>query len=79
MPSYWITHPDGSAFISAFSPEGVGQVLLIAERWPADRYLIREHRPRDLAMAGGDRPWGYALKDVAGDVLVQPSAEPHPA
>jgi hypothetical protein len=37
MPSYWITHPVEQCFISALSPEGVGQLLPIAERWPAGR------------------------------------------
>jgi hypothetical protein len=74
MLSYWITHPTESAFISAFSPEGVGQFLMVAEGWPAGRYVIREQRPGERA-AGGGPAWGYAHKDVGGDVRIEPVAE----
>jgi hypothetical protein len=76
VPTYWINHPAELAFISAFSPEGVGQSLMVAERWPAGRYVIREHRPGELAAAGGGPAWGYAHKDVSRDVRIEPVDEP---
>jgi hypothetical protein len=77
MVSYWITHPTESAFISAFSPEGVGQFLMVAGDWPAGRYVIREHRPGALAATGGDLAWGYAHKDISRDVRIEPADEAH--
>ena len=44
VPSYWITHPAECGFIAAFSPEDLGQVLIVAEDWPTGCYVIREHR-----------------------------------
>jgi hypothetical protein len=76
VPTYWIAHPTESAFISAFSPEGVGQVLLISRRWPTGRYLIREYRRGASPTADADRAWGYAVKESGGDVLLEPSDEP---
>jgi hypothetical protein len=73
MLSYWITHPTASAFISAFSPEDVGQFLMVAESWPAGHYVIRAHRPEDLATPGGDPTWGYAVKDTSSNVRIEPS------
>ncbi len=72
MPTYWITHPTDSAFISAHSPEGVGQLLRVADRWAAGRYLIREHVPGGSPAAGDDRPWGCAIKDRVGSVWIEP-------
>jgi hypothetical protein len=72
VTSYWIAHPTDSAFISAHSPEGVGQLLMVAERWAAGRYDIREHRASGLPPAGDDPVWGYAIKDEAGNVLIEP-------
>jgi hypothetical protein len=76
VPSYWITHPTQSAFISAFSPEGVGQFLMISGRWPAGRYIIRMHGYGLSSSEVGDPAWGYAIKRSNGDVLVEPSEEP---
>jgi hypothetical protein len=75
VPSYWIAHPTESSFISALSPEGVGHSLMISRCWPAGRYLIREHRHGVSPMADGDRAWGFAIKDISGDVLLEPSDE----
>src|SRR5262249_18915004 len=58
VPTYWIAHPTESAFISAFTPEGVGEFLMISRRWPAGRYVVREHRPGAAPPAVGDRVWG---------------------
>ena len=71
VPTYWINHPTDEAFISAFSPEGVAQVLMVAERWTAGRYLVREHHHTGTP----DRPWGYVVKDVGGDVWIEKLAE----
>jgi hypothetical protein len=71
MPSYWITHPIEQCFISALSPEGVGQLLLIAERWPAGRYVIREHRHAESPAGHQDRRWGHAEKDGDGSVRIE--------
>jgi hypothetical protein len=76
MPSYWILHPTESSFIAALSPEGVGQLLMISRRWPAGRYLIREHWHAAPPTAGGDHVWGFAAKDMSGDVRLEPSDEP---
>jgi hypothetical protein len=38
VPSYWIAHPAETAFISALTPEGIGQLLRMAEGWPIGRY-----------------------------------------
>jgi hypothetical protein len=76
MPAYWILHPTESAFIAALSPEGVGEFLMISLRWPAGRYLIREYRHGAPPTAGGDRVWGFATKDISGDVRLEPSDEP---
>jgi hypothetical protein len=73
VPSYWIAHPTATAFISALYPDGVGQMLTIAEDWPVGRYLIREHHPGDSPTAGDDRPWGRAIKDGAGQVRIEPA------
>lgn len=71
MASYWIAHPAATAFISALTPEGIGQLLRIAEGWPVGRYLIRRHRP-DASPAGpGDRPWGHAVKEGDGEVRIE--------
>ncbi len=72
MPTYWIAYPTNSAFISAHSPEGVGQLLMVADRWAAGRYLIREHLPGGAPAAGDDHPWGYAIKDGVGNVWIEP-------
>jgi hypothetical protein len=77
VPSYWIAHPSQSAFISAFSPEGVGQFLMISGRWPAGRYIIRMHRHGRSSSEAGDPAWGYAIKSGNGDVLVECSDESH--
>ena len=63
MPSYWIAHPDETAFISALSPEGVGHSLMTAEGWPVGRYLLRVHWHGISPTVPDDRPWGYAVKD----------------
>jgi hypothetical protein len=70
MPSYWITHPVEQCFISALSPEGVGQLLRIAERWPAGRYVIREHWHAESPAGLKDRRWGHAEKDDDGRVRI---------
>jgi hypothetical protein len=73
MPSYWITHPVEQCFISALSPEGIGQLLLIAERWPAGRYVIWEHRHAESPAGLEDRRWGHAVKDGDGRVRIETS------
>ena len=73
MPSYWIAHPIERCFISALSPEGVGELLLISERWPAGRYVIREHRHAAPSAGQSDRRWGHAEKDDDGSVRIEPS------
>lgn len=78
MSSYWIEHPAETAFISALSPEGIGQLLRIAEGWPIGRYLIRRHRP-GVSPAGPDhRPWGHAVKEGDGEVRIEAVDEPAP-
>jgi hypothetical protein len=72
VPSFWIAHPTATAFISALDQDGVGQLLTIAEDWPAGRYVIREHHHGGSPTAGNDRPWGCAIKDGAGDVRIEP-------
>jgi hypothetical protein len=72
VPTYWIAHPTDSAFISAHSPEGVGELLRIADRWAAGRYAIREHLPGGSLPAGDGHPWGYAIKDTVGNVRIEP-------
>jgi hypothetical protein len=76
MPSYWIAHPDETAFISALSPEGVGHSLMTAEGWPVGRYLIRVHWHGISPTVPDDRPWGYAVKDRDGEVRIEPVHEP---
>jgi hypothetical protein len=68
VPSYWIAHPTESSFISALSPEGVSQFLMISRRWPAGRNLIREHHHGASPTSDGDRAWGVAMKDISGGV-----------
>src|SRR5262249_43384054 len=76
--SYWIAHPAETAFISALTPEGIGQLLRIAEGWPIGRYLIRRHR-HDGSPAGPDhRPWGHAIKKGDGEVRIEPVDGPAP-
>ena len=75
-PSYWIAHPTATAFISALDPDGVGQMLTIAEDWPVGRYVIREHHPGGSPTAGDDRIWGCATKDGAGHIRIEPAASP---
>jgi hypothetical protein len=72
VPSYWIAHPTATAFISALYPAGVGQMLSIAEDWPAGRYVVREHHPNGFPTAGDDRPLGCAIKDQAGHIRIAP-------
>src|SRR5215470_12765185 len=75
VSSYWIAHPVQTAFISALSPEGIGQLLGIAEGWPIGRYLIRRHR-HGVAPTGPDhRPWGHAVKERDGEVRIEPADE----
>jgi hypothetical protein len=75
VSSYWIAHPVQTAFISALSPEGIGQLLRIAEGWPIGRYLIRRHR-HGVSPAGPDhRPWGHAVKERDGEVRIEPVDE----
>jgi hypothetical protein len=75
VPSYWIAHPTDMAFISALSPEGVGQLLIMAERWPIGRYLIgKHHHGRSPAGPEEDQLWGYAIKDGEGRVWIETSS-----
>jgi hypothetical protein len=76
VTSYWISHPNQCAFISAFSPEAVGQFLMISGRWPAGHYTIRTHGHARSSSEAGDPPWGYAIKGGNGDVLVECGDEP---
>jgi hypothetical protein len=71
VPGYWIAHPTESSFISALSQEGVGQFLMISRHWPAGRYVIREHRHGVSITADGDRAWGFAMKAISGNVLLE--------
>ena len=73
--SYWIAHPTEWGFISAFSPEGVGQLLILAEGWPAGLYIISTHRHTASPM-GQDVHWGHVVKDRNGDVRIMPLDEP---
>ena len=75
MPSYWIAHPTERAFISALSPEGVAQLLEVAERWPPGRYYIRRHHHGVSPPGAEDRPWGHAIKDRDGRVRIEPLDE----
>jgi hypothetical protein len=73
--SYWIEHPTEHSFISALSPDGVEQLLILADNWPRSLYIIREHRitsPPDEQ----DVRWGYAVKDRDGYVQIAPHGEP---
>ena len=72
MPSYWIAHPTDTSFISALTPEGMGQLLRIAERWPAGRYIIRRHRHADPPAEPDHLAWGHAIKDRDGGVRIEP-------
>jgi hypothetical protein len=72
VASYWIAHPTATAFISALDPDGVGQMLTIAEDWPVGRYVVREHHADGSPTAGDDRPWGCAIKDGAGPIRIVP-------
>jgi hypothetical protein len=76
VPSYWIAHPTATAFISALSQDGVGQLLTIAADWLVGRYVIREHWPAECQPGQDDRPWGHALKDGDGRVRVESKGEP---
>jgi hypothetical protein len=72
MPrSYWIAHPTELAFISALSPEGIGQVLLMAECWPPGLYAIQTHRHTLSTTGPHDRHWGHAVKDRDGNVWIE--------
>ncbi len=72
MPrSYWIAHPTELRFISALSPEGVGQVLMVAERWPAGVYVIWTHRGESSPTEQEDRHWGQVVKDADGTVWIE--------
>jgi hypothetical protein len=75
MPSYWIAHPTDRGFISALSPEGVGQLLMNAEQWPAGRYTIRVHRHASFSTGQNELCWGYAEKGGDGKVWIEPSDE----
>jgi hypothetical protein len=75
MRSYWIAHPTDHGFISALSPEGVGQLLMNAEEWPAGRYTIRAHRHASFSTGQNDSCWGHAQKDADGKVWIEPSDE----
>ena len=68
--SYWIGHPRRFVLISAFSPEGVGQVLEAARDWPAGAYEIRMHRHGSGPGDDLDRAWGRAEKDSGDDVWI---------
>jgi hypothetical protein len=73
MESYWIAHSTEQSFISAITPEGVGQLLLIAENWAAGMYTIRVHRHSPSRAAQDARCWGHAVKDRDGNVLIEPT------
>jgi hypothetical protein len=75
VTTYWISHPTEMAFSAAFSPEGVGQLLMVSERWPAGQYVIRAHRPDGPSPERDDVPWGQAVKDPAGNVWIEPVEE----
>jgi hypothetical protein len=69
LPSYWIAHPTIPSFISAFSPEGVGQLLLVAADWPAGLYIIHEYH-RISSLVERNLHWGQAVKDENGSVWI---------
>ncbi len=72
MPrSYWIAHPTERGFISARSPEGVGQVLMMAERWPAGLYAMWTHGEAPSPTEREDRHWGQVVKDADGNVWIE--------
>jgi hypothetical protein len=73
--SYWIAHPTEKGFISALSPEGVGQLLILAEGWPAGLYIILQHWHTTSPM-GQDLRWGHVVKDGNGVVRIMPLDEP---
>jgi hypothetical protein len=73
LAGYCIVHPSQPAFISAFSPEGVGQFLMTSGNWPAGRYVIRMRVHGPTSSDASDPVWGYAIKDSNGDVLVEPA------
>jgi hypothetical protein len=77
--SYWIAHPTAPGFISAFSPEGVGQFLMIARDWPPGRYVIRQYRGGCRESKEGDACWGHATKDGNGNVWIDARAQSNPA
>jgi hypothetical protein len=60
MESYWIAHSTEQSFISALTPEGVGQLLMIAKDWPAGLYIIRVHCHSPSPTGQNDRRWGHA-------------------
>ncbi len=76
MPSYWIAHPAATAFISALTPDGIGQLLGMSDRWPVGRYVIRKYRHGAAPVGPDPGPWGYAVKDRSGTVRIEPVAIP---
>jgi hypothetical protein len=54
----------------------MGQLLQIAERWPAGRYIIRRHRHGDSPADPDRHVWGHAIKDREGRVLIEPADGP---
>jgi hypothetical protein len=72
VPSYWITHPAATAFISALTPEGIGQLLRIAEGWPIGRYPIRRDRHDGSPTGPEQGPWGHAIKERDEAVRIEP-------
>jgi hypothetical protein len=76
VAGYWIAHPAETAFISALAPEGIGQLLMLAEGWPVGQYPIRLHR-HGVSPTGADhRPWGHAIKGGDGRVRIEPVEGP---
>ncbi len=73
--SYRVDHPTGLGFISAFSPEGVGQSLMMARDWPPGRYVIRQHRGGCRESNEGGACWGHATKDGNGNVWIDARAQ----
>jgi hypothetical protein len=76
VPSYWIAHPDATAFISALTPEGIGEPLGMSDRWPVGRYVIRLSRNGGPPTGPDQCPWGHAIKEKDGAVRIEPVATP---
>jgi hypothetical protein len=72
VPSYWINHPTETGFISATSPEGVAQLLMLDVRWPAGLYVVNEYRQASPPSDEHYRRWGTATKRPDGQCTLDP-------